>query len=447
MSSRKKTSSPQQQGPGLWDSDGSVLSRALPTEEEKYFFVDPARGIKIPRVEYYYRPSEFVDPAQYRGRALRSQSEVLLLTGMTAFHYALAFVLYSGGNDSSMATHFAARFLGKNAASLPMSGEELPYWVLHLDTGTGIPENFAHVQSTAQQYGYPLEVYRTDARYEDLVQSYGFPGPGAHGFMYALLKKRPLRQAIAEHTYSEKARIAWFIETLKAYCRLLGVKEAAIEAFIRDRELQEKEVLTLYQNILANYPGTFFQQLLLLEIFKRENEFFRQEQEKKILLITGVRSRESRRRMGIMKPFAQEGRLIWLAPFLDWDGNDVLDYLERVGMRINPVEPKLHRSGDCNCGSFAVPGEREELFFWVPEMKQRIEALEELAHAAGYQWRWGSGGPPPEYRQHKKGQQYIPGMEPEEPGKSYMCASCEIRQQILEGQRPDARRSMRGGSR
>lgn len=116
MSSRKKTSSPQQQGSGLWDSDGSVLSRALPTEEEKYLFVDPARGIKIPRVEYYYRPSEFVDPAQYRGRALRSQSEVLLLTGMTAFHYALAFVLYSGGNDSSMATHFAARFLGKNAA-------------------------------------------------------------------------------------------------------------------------------------------------------------------------------------------------------------------------------------------------------------------------------------------------------------------------------------------
>jgi 3'-phosphoadenosine 5'-phosphosulfate sulfotransferase (PAPS reductase)/FAD synthetase len=443
MRSSKKTTSPKQQGPGLWDTDGSVICPALPSEGEQYLFVDPTRGILIPRVEYYYRPSAFVDPTQYRGRALRSQSAALLLAGMTAFHYALAFVLYSGGNDSSMATHFAARFLGKNAASLPMSGEELPYWVLHLDTGTGIPENIAHVQSTARQYGYPLEVYRTDARYEDLVQAYGFPGPGAHGLMYALLKKRPLRLAIAEHTYSERARIAWFIETLKAYCRLLGVKEAGIDAFIRDRDLQEKEVLTLYQNILANYPGNFFQQLLLLEIFKRENEFFRQEQEKKILLITGVRSRESRRRMGIMKPFAHEGRLVWLAPFLDWDGNNVLDYLEGVGMRINPVEPKLHRSGDCNCGSFASPGEREDLIFWFPEMGVRIEALEERARAAGFPWCWGEG-PPEGYRLHHKGQQYLPGLEPEEAGKAYMCSTCEIRRQLLERQPRQNRRDVPG---
>jgi 3'-phosphoadenosine 5'-phosphosulfate sulfotransferase (PAPS reductase)/FAD synthetase len=446
MSKKHHTRTALQEGPGLWDALVGADLPGLPVvEDERYLFFDPGRGIKIPRVQYYLRANEFADPAQFRGRALRSQSTLLVLSGITVHPYALAFVLYSGGNDSSVAAHFTTRVLNKEAPSLPLTNESLPYWVLHLDTGIGIDENFAHVQSTARTYGYPLEVYKTDVRYEDLVLSYGFPGGPAHNFLYAMLKKRPLQRAIAAHTYSGKKHIAWIIDALKAYCRLLGVREAAIDAFIRDRELTQKEVVGLYENILAHYPGNFYQQFLLLEAFKREAAFFESEQEKKILLISGVRSKESRRRMGIMRPLTQEGRLIWLAPFIDWDGNDVLNYLQSAGLPINPVEPKLHRSSDCNCGSFAVPGEREELVFWFPEMGQRIAALEERAHAAGFHWGWGSGGPPPGYRLHKKGQQYLPGLEPAGQGKAYMCSSCEIRQQIIESQQQPRRPELPGG--
>jgi 3'-phosphoadenosine 5'-phosphosulfate sulfotransferase (PAPS reductase)/FAD synthetase len=135
--------------------------------------------------------------------------------------------------------------------------------------------------------------------------------------------------------------------------------------------------------------------------------------------------------MGIMKPLAQEGRIIWLAPLIDWSGNDILDYLQGVGLPINPVEPKLHRSGDCNCGSFGDRDEYEELRFWYPDFARRIDALEVCARAAGYTWGWGER-PTNEYMRHKKGQQYLPGLEP---GKAYMCSGCEIRQQILQGQR------------
>ncbi len=161
-------------------------------------------------------------------RALRSQSALLLQTGATEHRYAQKFVLFSGGNDSALATAFAMRFFARN----PDLG---PAKVLHLDTRTGVAEAQQYVRELAAEYGYPLEVYKTDADYDELVCKYGFPGAKSHGQMFGLLKRRPLRAAIADHMYSEKKRVAAWLEILHLYCDLVGLK--ARDQLLRDYDL------------------------------------------------------------------------------------------------------------------------------------------------------------------------------------------------------------------
>ena len=100
-----------QPGPTLWDLlvVPQELRRPL-TDKEKYVYMDAARGIKVPRVDHYFRLPPGEEAAAYRGRALRSQSDLLLRVGATAHDYAQVFALFSGGNDSALAAMFAMRF-------------------------------------------------------------------------------------------------------------------------------------------------------------------------------------------------------------------------------------------------------------------------------------------------------------------------------------------------
>ena len=59
---------------------------------------------------------------------------------------------------------------------------------------------------------------------------------------------------------------------------------------------------------------------------------------------------------------------------------------------MSDVAALLHRSGECNCGAYAAPGEREELQALYPEwFDATIGALEREAQAAGLaQCVWGA---------------------------------------------------------
>lgn len=81
--------------------------------------------------------------------------------------------------------------------------------------------------------------------------------------------------------------------------------------------------------------------------------------------------------MGIMKPLSMEGQMVWLAPFFDWDASDVFDYMESARIPTSPVYPFLHRSGECNCGAFAVEGELALLRMFFPKRGNHIMALQE----------------------------------------------------------------------
>jgi len=109
----------------------------------------------------------------------------------------------------------------------------------------------------------------------------------------------------------------------------------------------------------------------------------------RVMLVTGIRSSESKRRMGNAKPVQVLPSQIWVSPIIDWDGRDINQYLERHCLPRNEVVDLLHMSGECLCGAFARPGELDEIKLWFPEVEQKIRNLEDQAREAGVWYKWG----------------------------------------------------------
>ena len=104
------------------------------------------------------------------------------------------FVLFSGGNDSAATLH-AIWTAGLADAAV------------HINTGTGIPETRKFVGEFCERYGVPLLEYFPPISYRELVLKHGFPGPGAHGFMYNFLKERCVDALIRDHKKNRRDRI------------------------------------------------------------------------------------------------------------------------------------------------------------------------------------------------------------------------------------------------
>src|SRR5258708_14624595 len=107
------------------------------------------------------------------------------------------FALFSGGHDSVVATHLAtSRDPAINA--------------VHIDTGTGLSQNFAYVQERCQQFGWKLEIYgppKQEDSYEQMVIAHGFPGPAQHQKCYIKLKERQLLNLVRVHKQERFGKI------------------------------------------------------------------------------------------------------------------------------------------------------------------------------------------------------------------------------------------------
>jgi len=233
------------------------------------------------------------------------------------------FALFSGGNDSGVMTH-----------AVWMAG--LIDAAVHINTGTGIPQTRTFVGDFCERYAIPLLEYHPPISYRDLVLKYGFPGPGAHGFMYNYLKERCVDQLVREHKSHSRSRI---------------------------------------------------------------------------MLITGVRLSESKRRMGHVVPIAQFKRRpcsIWVAPLLDWTKDDLAAYRAAHGVPESEVAALLHMSGECLCGAFAHPDEIKDLEAFYPETAARIHSLEVEVAAVGKHAVWGTA----------------PGKERRRAAPGILCSDC-----------------------
>lgn len=256
-----------------------------------------------------------------------------------------------------------------------------PAKVAHLITGTGIRETHDYVRQTCATYGWSLVEY--DARQN--VRADGTPDPQDYESM------------VLSYGFPGP----WMHR--KMYSRL---KERSIERLIREH----KQVLTDC-----------------------------------ILLASGKRRQESARRTRTTTlPHERLGARLWANPLIDWSKDDVLDYKALHGLPNNMVVDLLHRSGECNCGAFAQPGELDEMELWFPETGCWLRKLEARVKAAGFPWGWEEA--PPEWwgkidmtperwaamtrteqLQILKGQPNLWDALRDELGGSPLCSTCDAR--------------------
>lgn len=109
----------------------------------------------------------------------------------------------------------------------------------------------------------------------------------------------------------------------------------------------------------------------------------------RVMLITGSRVSESVRRMGHAKAVTREKAKLWVAPIINWENEDKWTYLVDHGIQPNPVTPLIGISGECICGCFAKPGEREKIAHYFPEANREIVACEVAAMKNCQHAAWG----------------------------------------------------------
>ncbi len=117
-------------------------------------------------------------------------------------------------------------------------------------------------------------------------------------------------------------------------------------------------------------------------------------------MITGCRSQESVRRMGVTAAI-QMGEVdrktgkrfnlnrIWTAPCHDWSTAEQQLYMDEFGLPINKFKVAVGLSGECGCGAFAAPGEEELWREHAPEVGREIDRLTIIAKECGMPCEWG----------------------------------------------------------
>lgn len=141
-----------------------------------------------------------------------------------------------------------------------------------------------------------------------------------------------------------------------------------------------------------------------------------------VLLVTGARSQESDRRMGHVEPIFKAGGKVWVAVIHDWTKQDCNRYLADNNIKRSIVVDMIHKSGECLCGAYAKPGERDELAALCPRTFARIQEIERKVAEAGHIGEWGERSAYPKRYQEREeivaGQEMMPFMP--------MCSKCVL---------------------
>jgi 3'-phosphoadenosine 5'-phosphosulfate sulfotransferase (PAPS reductase)/FAD synthetase len=289
-------------------------------------------GKKPPKAEDGEHEARTLDEAIARSLEILDEA-------LAAYPIVGTYWLFSGGNDSVIVGHLLR---GRYDA------------VLHVNTGTGVPETTQHVRDVAAAWGDRLHELHPRNSYEDLVLGkviastgpnagkravwVGFPGPAGHKVMYRHLKDEPL--------------------------------------------------MRFRRSIVGDQGRT-----------------------RKIMYLGGMRWGETERRFRNAEAIDQDGAIVWVSPLVHWTDAHMSEYRARhrcdvlhehaphrlckPGMLpLNEVTAHLHMSGECLCGAYAKPGELDEIEFFYPQTAARHRALEREAEAEGIPaCRWGQKPP------------------------------------------------------
>lgn len=161
-----------------------------------------------------------------------------------------------------------------------------------------------------------------------------------------------------------------------------------------------------------------FQRLKERALDQVRREFVSNPRRQRIVFFAGRRREESKRRVNIPL-HERQGSVIWISPMAMWTKLDLNTYRQMYpDVPHNEVTDHLHMSGECLCGAFANPGEREQIGDWYPEFTAQITELEARAKANGVRYplcRWGWGADPDLRRSESAGR-------PSSVGR--LCSSC-----------------------
>ena len=182
------------------------------------------------------------------------------------------------------------------------------------------------------------------------------------------------------------------------------------------------------------FPGPghhykMFQRLKERGLRAAKNELVQNPRRERVLYIAGRRRAESKRRH-VIPLNGRDRSIVWASPLLNWTKPDLNTYRATRGdVPQNDVAALIHMSGECLCGAFASPGERDQLDYWFRAHLGLIRWLEEelqkreYDHIPAYRKTWGWGAipelaaqAPRRERKHEpgglcEGCAYFPGME------------------------------------
>lgn len=281
--------------------------------------------------------------------------------------------LFSGGNDS-LATAHRCR-----------DSYDILVWV---DTRTPVPGVEAHVRTAAEWVGKPLEIYRAaEDEYERIVL-----GSPEFRDAFKLAQQLRERERVAVQAKRDEFRVGIDLGQPPEVPPSLTANvfaESFREDFKSRGETPPKSAL--------GFPGPMQHTRCYVNLKERAiEEMLRQHKgdarDSRVLALTGIRRAESKRRRN-RADITKRGALIFANPLIDWTTPDLHRYREKHELPESDVAALLHRSGECNCGAYAAPGEREMLrSLWPDWFEATIAPLEREAEEMGLPvCKWGAG--------------------------------------------------------
>lgn len=185
----------------------------------------------------------------------------------------------------------------------------------------------------------------------------------------------------------------------------IGIEDT--RQFVRDTckawnlPLLERTPPLSYRDLVLDqgFPGPgmhfkMYQRLKLRVVEQIQREFITNGRRQRVVFIAGRRRAESARRKDI--PLYERNRsAIWASPIAMWTKLDMTTYRLMMGdVPTNVVSDLVGMSGECLCGAYAKPGEKEMIRVNYPDVIAEIEALEVEVRAAGHPeqyCQWGHG--------------------------------------------------------